>query len=130
MPSSTHGRSTIRSTRAGRSARQVAGWASAQTTTIATGQAIPAKRVTEEDATGEGHPGQRPADPRPEPARGRLGPHQVDRDGEDEERLGGLLEGRLGEVGGGHVGDRDKGRADHPAPGGDLAQRPERGERR
>ena len=42
MPSRTQGRSRIRSTRAGRSARQVAGWASAQTPTIATGQAIPA----------------------------------------------------------------------------------------
>ncbi|OJU84995.1 MAG: hypothetical protein BGO11_09380 [Solirubrobacterales bacterium 70-9] len=42
MPSSTHGRSRIRSTRAGRSARQVAGWASAQAPTVAIGQASPA----------------------------------------------------------------------------------------
>ncbi len=42
MPSRTQGFSTIRSTRAGRSARQVAGCAAAQTTTIAIGQAIPA----------------------------------------------------------------------------------------
>jgi hypothetical protein len=42
MPSRTHGFSRIRITRPGRSARQVAGWAAAQKTTIATGQAIPA----------------------------------------------------------------------------------------
>ena len=33
---------------------------------------------------------------------------QADGDGEDEERLGGLLEGALGEVGGGEVGDGDQ----------------------
>ena len=49
-------------------------------------------------------------------------------DGEDEERLGELLEGALGEVGGGEVGDGDQGRRQHPPAGAEARQRPERGE--
>ncbi len=54
---------------------------------------------------------------------------QVEGEGEDEERLGGLLEGGLGEVGGAEVGDSDQGRREHPARRAELAQRRERGQR-
>ena len=55
------------------------------------------------------------------------GRHQVEAEGEDEERLGGLLEGGLGEIGGGEVGNRDQRRGeDTPRP--QLSERGERGQ--
>ena len=75
----------------------------------------PGEAVGEEDAAGERQPGQRRS---AQPCRSSHGPagtsasgsRQAERDGEHEERLGGLLEGALGEVGGGQVGDGDQGR--------------------
>lgn len=52
---------------------------------------------------------------------------QVDGEGEDEQRLRGLLEGGLGVVGGGEVGEGDH-RGGDRAPAG--AQRPQRAQRR
>ena len=54
---------------------------------------------------------------------------EVDGEGEDEERLGGLLEGALGEVGGAEVGDRDEDRGQHPAPRAEVAERRQRRQR-
>ena len=58
------------------------------------------------------------AQPRPQAAAsGALpgGASRIDREGEDEERLGGLLEGGLGEVGGGEVGEGDHRRGERAA---------------
>ncbi|HEX7246365.1 MAG TPA: hypothetical protein VF245_12470, partial [Solirubrobacterales bacterium] len=55
---------------------------------------------------------------------------QVDGEGEDEERLGGLLEGALGVVGGPEVGHRDEDRGEHPSYRPQIAERPKRRDRR
>ena len=53
---------------------------------------------------------------------------QVDGEGEHEERLGGLLEGALGEVGGGQVGDGDHGRGQQPPHRAEAGERRQRGQ--
>ncbi len=58
-----------------------------------------------------------------------LEPVQEEGEGEDEERLAGLLEGALGEVGGAEVGDRDEDRGEHPAPRAEIVERGQGDER-
>jgi hypothetical protein len=55
---------------------------------------------------------------------------QVDGEGEDEERLGHLLEGALGEVGSAQVGEGDERCGQRPAHGTEVAERRQRGQRR
>ena len=76
----------------------------------------PGEAVGEEDAAGQrqaaaARPASAPRRSRPSAAEGTLRPsavdvEQADGEGEDEERLGGLLEGGLGEVGGGRGRER------------------------
>ena len=80
--------------------------------------------VGEEDPARDRQPGQELEQAPP----GRLEVAQADGDGEDEERLGELLEGALGEVGGGEVGDGDQRRRQRPPARAEARQRPEGGE--
>ena len=84
--------------------------------------------VGEEDAAGQRQVGEQEAQRRPAAAGRGHRVAQRQGEGEDEERLGGLLESALGEVGGGEVGERDhrrRQRAAHPA---EVAQRGQRGQ--
>ena len=58
-----------------------------------------------------------------------LEPVQEQGEGEDEERLAGLLEGALGEVRGAEVGDSDKDRGEDPAPWTEVVERGQGDER-
>ena len=91
----------------------------------------PGEAVGEEDAAGQRQAGQGEAQPRRRPmppstgrSARRRSSEQADGEGEDEERLGGLLEGALGEVGGGEVGDATSVAASTPPPGAEVPAAP------